>query len=160
MHANKQEDVDYAEAGDIVAAIGLSDTVTGDTICDEEQPDSCSKTSTSPSRSFSSRSRPKPSADEQKMTDALVKLATEDPTFKVRNDAETGQTIIGGMGELHLEIMVDRMKREYAVEANIGKRRRSLTARRFSKPRETTTRYKHVKQSGGSGQYRRTSCST
>jgi len=150
MHANKQEDVDYAEAGDIVAGIGFSDTVTGDTICDENNLILLETINFAEPVIFQSIEA-KTKADEQKMTDALVKLATEDPTFKVRNDAETGQTIIGGMGELHLEIMVDRMKREYSVEANIGEPQVAY--------RETITQpvmnfeYKHVKQTGGSGQY-------
>jgi elongation factor G len=150
MHANKQEDVEYAEAGDIVAGIGLSDTVTGDTLCDENAPIILEAIQFADPVIFQAIEA-KTKADEQKMTDALIKLATEDPTFKVRNDAETGQTIIGGMGELHLEIMVDRMKREYNVEANIGKPQVAY--------RETITvpvnnyEYKHVKQTGGSGQF-------
>jgi elongation factor G len=119
MHANKREDVDYAEVGDICCAVGLSETVTGDTLCDEANPIMLENINFAEPVIFQAVEA-KTKADEQKMTDALVKLASEDPTFRVRNDNETGQTIIGGMGELHLEIMVDRMKREYAVEANIG----------------------------------------
>ena len=150
MHANKEEDVDQATAGDIVAAVGLTTTVTGDTMCDENNPILLENINFAEPVIFQAI-EPKTKNDEQKMTDALVKLATEDPTFRVRNDAETGQTIIGGMGELHLEIMVDRMKREFAVEANIGKPQVAY--------RETITQpamgvdYKHVKQTGGSGQY-------
>jgi elongation factor G len=150
MHANKEEDVDRAEAGDIVAAVGLSTTVTGDTICEEANPILLENINFADPVIFQAI-EPKTKNDEEKMTDALVKLATEDPTFKVRNDAETGQTIIGGMGELHLEIMVDRMRREFNVEANIGKPQVAY--------RETITQpamnvdYKHVKQTGGSGQY-------
>ncbi len=150
MHANKQEDVEYAEAGDICAAIGLSDTVTGDTMCDENNPIVLENINFAEPVIFQSIEA-KTRNDEGKMTDALVKLATEDPTFKVRNDKETGQTIIGGMGELHLEIMVDRMKREYQVEANIGKPQVAYRETIQSTVKDFT--YKHVKQSGGSGQF-------
>jgi elongation factor G len=150
MHANKREDVDYAEVGDICCAVGLSDTVTGDTLCDENNPILLETINFAEPVIFQAVEA-KTKADEQKMTDALVKLGAEDPTFRVRNDAETGQTIIGGMGELHLEIMVDRMKREYAVEANIGA---PMVAYRetITQPVKEFT-YKHVKQSGGSGQF-------
>jgi elongation factor G len=150
MHANKREDVDYAEAGDICAAIGLSDTVTGDTMCDENNPIVLENINFAEPVIFQSI-EPKTRNDADKMTDALVKLGQEDPTFKVRNDKETGQTIIGGMGELHLEIMVDRMKREYAVEANIGKPQVAYRETIQGSVKEFT--YKHVKQSGGSGQF-------
>ena len=150
MHANKREDVDYAEAGDICAAIGLSDTVTGDTMCDENNPIILENINFAEPVIFQSI-EPKTRNDADKMTDALVKLGQEDPTFKVRNDKETGQTIIGGMGELHLEIMVDRMKREYAVEANIGKPQVAYRETIQGSVKEFT--YKHVKQSGGSGQF-------
>jgi translation elongation factor 2 (EF-2/EF-G) len=150
MHANKREDVDVVEAGEIVAAVGLEATATGDTMCDEKNPILLETISFAEPVIFQSI-EPKSKNDDDKLTNALVKLATEDPTFKVRSDKETGQTIIGGMGELHLEIMVDRMKREYAVEANIGRPQVAY--------RETITQpalnidYKHVKQTGGSGQY-------
>ena len=150
MHANKQEDVDRVEAGDIAAAVGLETTVTGDTLCDENNPILLETISFAEPVIFQAI-EPKTKADEEKMTDALIKLATEDPTFVVRQDEETGQTIIGGMGELHLEIMVDRMKREFNVEANIGKPQVAY--------RETITKavenvsYKHIKQTGGAGQY-------
>jgi elongation factor G len=150
MHANKEEDVDRVEAGDICAAVGLSTTVTGDTMCDENKPILLESIQFADPVIFQAI-EPKTKADEDKMTDALVKLATEDPTFVVRQDEETAQTIIGGMGELHLEIMVDRMKREFNVEANIGRPQVAY--------RETITKpamnvdYKHVKQTGGSGQY-------
>ena len=150
MHANKREDVDYAEAGDICAAIGLSDTVTGDTMCDENNPIVLENINFAEPVIFQSI-EPKTRNDADKMTDALVKLGQEDPTFKVRNDKETGQTIIGGMGELHLEIMVDRMKREYAVEANIGKPQVAYRETIQGSVKDFT--YKHVKQSGGSGQF-------
>ena len=150
MLANKREDVDVVEAGEIVAAVGLEATATGDTMCDEKNPILLETISFAEPVIFQSI-EPKSKNDDDKLTNALVKLATEDPTFKVRSDKETGQTIIGGMGELHLEIMVDRMKREYAVEANIGRPQVAY--------RETITQpalnidYKHVKQTGGSGQY-------
>jgi len=150
MHANKKEDVEYAEAGDICAAVGLSDTVTGDTMCDENNPIVLENINFAEPVIFQSIEA-KTRNDADKMTDALVKLGQEDPTFKVRNDKETGQTIIGGMGELHLEIMVDRMKREYAVEANIGKPQVAYRETIQGSVKELT--YKHVKQSGGSGQF-------
>lgn len=150
MHANKRADLDYVEAGDIAAAVGLEATVTGDTLCEDKNPILLESINFAEPVIFQAI-EPKSRNDEDKLTNALVKLSTEDPTFKVRTDQETGQTIIGGMGELHLEIMVDRMKREYGVEANIGKPQVAY--------RETITKnvdnfeYKHVKQSGGSGQY-------
>ena len=150
MHANKREDVDFAEVGDICCAVGLSDTTTGDTLCDENNPILLETINFAEPVIFQAVEA-KTKADEQKMTDALVKLGAEDPTFRVRNDAETGQTIIGGMGELHLEIMVDRMKREYAVEANIGAPQVAYRETITVPVKEFT--YKHVKQSGGSGQF-------
>jgi elongation factor G len=150
MHANKRVDVDSVQAGEIVAAVGLESTATGDTMCDEKNPVLLESISFAEPVIFQSI-EPKSKNDEDKLTNALVKLATEDPTFKVRTDQETGQTIIGGMGELHLEIMVDRMKREYAVEANIGRPQVAY--------RETITQpamnidFKHQKQTGGAGQY-------
>jgi len=150
MHADKKEDVEYAEAGDICAAVGLSDTVTGDTMCDENNPIILENINFAEPVIFQSIEA-KTRNDADKMTDALIKLTQEDPTFKVRNDKETGQTIIGGMGELHLEIMVDRMKREYAVEANIGKPQVAYRETIQAPVKEFT--YKHVKQSGGSGQF-------
>ena len=150
MHANKREDVDYAEAGDICAAVGLTDTATGDTMCDENNPIVLEAINFAEPVNFQAVEA-KTKQEEQKMTEALVKLAGEDPTFRVRNDAETGQTIIGGMGELHLEIMVDRMKREYNVEANIGAP--MVAYRETIQQKVENYTYKHVKQSGGSGQF-------
>ncbi len=150
MHANKQEDVDRVEAGDICAAVGLDTTVTGDTMCDETNPILLETISFAEPVIFQAI-EPKTRADEDKMNEALIKLATEDPTFRLRQDEETGQTIIGGMGELHLEIMVDRMKREFAVEANIGKPQVAYRET-ITKPAMEVT-YKHVKQTGGSGQF-------
>ncbi len=150
MQANKREDVDRVEAGDIAAAVGLESTTTGDTMCTEEFPILLETINFAEPVIFQSI-EPKAKADDDKLSNALIKLATEDPTFRVRTDEETGQTLIGGMGELHLEIMVDRLRREFGAEANIGKPQVAY--------RETITKrvdnfdYKHVKQTGGSGQY-------
>ena len=150
MHSNKQEDIDTVGPGDIVAAIGLEQTVTGDTICVENAPITLESINFAEPVIWQSI-EPKAKADEDKMTDGLIKLFTEDPTFIVRQDEETGQTIIGGMGELHLEIMVDRLKREFNVEANIG---RPMVAYREAITKAVeNVEYKHVKQTGGAGQY-------
>ncbi len=116
MHANKREDIQVAYAGDIVAAIGLRKTTTGDTLCDVKHPIVLEKMSF-PEPVVTVSIEPKTKADQDKLTDGLVKLAEEDPTFLVRQDDETGQTIISGMGELHLEILVDRLMREFGVSA-------------------------------------------
>ncbi len=150
MHANKQEDVDRVEAGDICAAVGLDSTVTGDTMCDEANPILLESISFAEPVIFQAI-EPRTKADEDKMNDALVKLAMEDPTFVLRQDEETAQTIIGGMGELHLEIMVDRMKREFNVEANIG--RPQVAYRETITRRMDNVDYRHVKQTGGAGQF-------
>ena len=150
MHANKREDVDRVEAGDIAVAVGLTATATGDTMCDESQPILLENINFADPVIFQAI-EPKSKNDDDKLTNALVKLSTEDPTFKVRTDAETGQTIIGGMGELHLEIMVDRMRREYGVEANIGKPQ--VAYREAITKRVDSYEYKHIKQTGGSGQF-------
>jgi elongation factor G len=150
MHANKREDVDRVEAGDIAAAVGLEATITGDTMCDEANPILLETIAFAEPVIFQAI-EPKNKADDDKLSNALIKLATEDPTFKVRTDPETGQTIIGGMGELHLEIMVDRMKREFNVEANIGKPQ--VAYRETITKRADNVEYKHVKQTGGSGQF-------
>ncbi|HVF09305.1 MAG TPA: elongation factor G [Abditibacteriaceae bacterium] len=150
MHANKQEDVDRVEAGDICAAVGLETTVTGDTLSDENHPILLETISFAEPVIFQAI-EPKTKVDEDKLGEALTKLAIEDPTFVRREDEETGQTIIGGMGELHLEIMVDRLKREFAVAANVGRPQVAY--------RETITKaaenvdHRHIKQSGGSGQF-------
>jgi elongation factor G len=150
MHANKREDVDFVEAGNIVAAVGLEATVTGDTLCDEKNPVLLENIAFAEPVIFQSI-EPKSKNDDDKLTNALVKLGTEDPTFKVRTDQETGQTIIGGMGELHLEIMVDRMKREFAVEANIG--RPQVAYRETITQPAMNVEYVHKKQTGGAGQF-------
>lgn len=149
MHANHREDIDEAFTGDIAAAVGLKFTRTGDTLADESDPIILEKMEF-PEPVISIAIEPKTKADQERMGESLNKLADEDPTFKIFNNEETGQTIISGMGELHLEIIVDRMKREFRVDANIGKPQVAY--------KETITKkiqqvYKHVKQSGGRGQY-------
>jgi elongation factor G len=150
MHANQREDLDVARAGDIVAGIGLKDTRTGDTLSDDRSPIVLEQLEF-PDPVIHVAVEPKTKQDQDKMGKALASLAEEDPTFQVRSDEETGQTIIAGMGELHLEVLVDRMLREFNVEANVGKPQVAY--------RETITgtveklRYTHKKQTGGSGQY-------
>jgi len=149
MHANKREEVKELYAGDIGAVVGLKDTLTGDTLCDEAHPVILERM-TFPEPVISIAVEPKTKADQEKMGLALKKLAEEDPSFRVSTDEETGQTIISGMGELHLEIIVDRMKREFKVEANVGNPQVSY--------RETVkgpikAEHKYAKQSGGKGQY-------
>jgi elongation factor G len=120
MHANKREEITEVLAGDIAAAIGLKDTRTGDTLCDEESP-VILEAMKFPEPVIDVAIEPKSKADQDKLAIAMQKLAEEDPTFRVRTDPETSQTIIAGMGELHLEVLVDRMKREFNVEANVGR---------------------------------------
>ncbi len=150
MHANKREEIEEVLAGDIAAAIGLKDTRTGDTLSDEEKP-VILEAMKFPNPVIDVAIEPKTKADQDKMGIALGKLAEEDPTFKVRSDAETGQTIIAGMGELHLEILVDRMKREFKVEANVG--RPQVAFRETVRKKVTQIEGKFVRQSGGKGQY-------
>ena len=149
MHANKREDVTEILAGDICACVGLKDLKTGDTLCDPHHPVALGAI-VFPETVISVAIEPKTKADQEKMGVALSRLADEDPTFKVRTDEDSGQTIISGMGELHLEILVDRMKREYKVEANIGK---PQVAYRETITLEATGEGKYVRQSGGKGQY-------
>ena len=149
MHANHREEIEEVRAGDIAAAIGLRKTTTGDTLCDEKHPIVLEQI-TFPEPVISVAVEPKTKAEQDKMGIALQKLAEEDPTFRVRTDEETGQTVISGMGELHLEIIVDRMLREFKVDATVGKPQVSY--------RETVTAKAHgtgrfVRQSGGHGQY-------
>jgi len=151
MHSNSREDIDVAYAGDIVAIAGLKDTTTGDTICDPLKPVILERMEF-PEPVIEIAVEPKTKADQEKMGLALNRLAAEDPSFRVKTDEESGQTIIAGMGELHLDIIVDRMKREFKVEANIGAPQVAY--------RETITKvadvdYTHKKQSGGSGQFAR-----
>lgn len=149
MHANKREEIDIVYAGDIAAAVGLKDTTTGDTLCAEDAP-IILENMEFPEPVISVAVEPKTKADQEKMGTALSKLAEEDPTFKVKSDQETGQTIIAGMGELHLEIIVDRMKREFKVEANVGK---PQVAYRETILGSADVEEKYAKQSGGRGQY-------
>ena len=149
MHANKREEIDVVYAGDIAAAVGLKDTTTGDTLCAEDAP-IILENMEFPEPVISVAVEPKTKADQEKMGTALSKLAEEDPTFKVKSDQETGQTIIEGMGELHLEIIVDRMKREFKVEANVGK---PQVAYRETILGSADVEEKYAKQSGGRGQY-------
>ena len=120
MHANSREDIDTISTGDIVAGVGIKNSKTGDTLSSPKDQIQL-ETMTFPAPVISVAIEPKSKADEEKLSEGLQKLAEEDPTFKVHSDEETGQTIISGMGELHLDILVDRLKREFKVEANIGK---------------------------------------
>ena len=149
MHANKREEIDAVYCGDIAAAVGLKETTTGDTLCAEDAPIVLEKMEF-PDPVISVAVEPKTKADQEKMGIALSKLAEEDPTFKVKTDEETGQTIISGMGELHLEIIVDRMKREFKVESTVGK---PQVAYRETILGTTDQEVKYAKQSGGRGQY-------
>ena len=149
MHANHREEVQTAYTGDIGAIVGLKDTTTGDTLCDEKKPIILEKMEF-PEPVISVAVEPKTKADQEKMGVALSRLAEEDPTFKVKTDAETGQTIISGMGELHLDIIVDRMAREFKVEANVGK---PQVAYRETIRKTVKQEGRFVRQSGGRGQY-------
>jgi elongation factor G len=151
MHANHREEIKEARAGDIVALVGLKNTTTGDTLCDPDKPIVLERMEF-PDPVIEVAIEPKTKADQEKMSQALVKLAQEDPSFRVTTDQESGQTILKGMGELHLEIKVDILKRTYKVEANVGAPQVAY--------RETITKvaehdYTHKKQSGGSGQFAR-----
>jgi elongation factor G len=151
MHANNREDIDVAYAGDIVAIAGLKETTTGDTLCDPNKPIILERMEF-PDPVIEVAVEPKTKADQEKMGIALNRLAAEDPSFRVTTDHESGQTIIKGMGELHLEILVDRMKREFKVEANVGA---PQVAYRESLAKAVDVDYTHKKQSGGSGQFGR-----
>jgi elongation factor G len=149
MHANKREDIEEVRTGDIGAAVGFKDVLTGQTICDENSP-VILESMDFPDPVIQVSIEPKTKADQEKMGVALSRLAQEDPTFKVKTDPETGQTIIAGMGELHLEIIVDRMMREFKVEANVGK---PMVAYRETIRKRVEAEGKFVRQSGGRGQY-------
>ena len=151
MHSDDREDIKEARAGDIVAIAGLKDTTTGDTLCDAQKPVILERMEF-PDPVIELAVEPKTKADQEKMGIALQRLAAEDPSFRVSSDEESGQTIIKGMGELHLDILVDRMKREFSVEANIGA---PQVAYREKITKETDIDYTHKKQSGGSGQFAR-----
>jgi len=150
MHANKREEIEEVRAGDIAAAIGLKDTRTGDTLCDDDQP-IILEAMKFPNPVIDVAIEPKTKADQDKLAIALQKLSEEDPTFRVHSDAETGQTIISGMGELHLEIIVDRMMREFKVDANVG--RPQVAYRETIRKRVEKVEGKFIRQSGGKGQY-------
>jgi elongation factor G len=150
MHANKREEIEEVRAGDIAAAIGLKDTRTGDTLCDEDKP-IVLEAMKFPAPVIDVAIEPKTKADQDKLSIALAKLSEEDPTFRVHTDTETGQTIISGMGELHLEIIVDRMQREFKVDANIG--RPQVAYRESIRRRVEKVEGKFIRQSGGRGQY-------
>ena len=150
MHANKREERATAQAGDIIAVQGLKQTTTGDTLCDPANP-VILESMTFPEPVISVAIEPKSKADQEKLGTAIQRLAEEDPTFRVRNDEETGQTVISGMGELHLEILVDRMRREFNVEANVGKPQ--VAYRETIRRKVEKVEYTHKKQTGGSGQY-------
>ena len=150
MHANKREDIEEVRTGDIGAAVGLKDVLTGQTICDENHP-VILESMDFPDPVIQVAIEPKTKADQEKMGVALSRLAQEDPTFKVKTDPETNQTIIAGMGELHLEIIVDRMMREFKVDANVGRPQGAY--RETIRKRVTKVEGKFIRQSGGKGQY-------
>ncbi len=149
MHSNKQEEIDEAFAGDIIALAGLKDTTTGDTLCDGSKP-VVLETMTFPDPVIEIAIEPKTKADQEKMSAGLQRLAAEDPSFRVETDIESGQTIMKGMGELHLDILVDRLRREFKVDANIGA---PQVAYRETISKQVNHTYTHKKQSGGSGQF-------
>jgi len=151
MHSNSREDIEVAYAGDIVAVAGLKETTTGDTLCDPNKPVILERMEF-PDPVIEIAVEPKTKSDQEKMGIALNRLAAEDPSFRVKSDEESGQTIIAGMGELHLDIIVDRMKREFKVEANIGA---PQVAYRETITRQSEVDYTHKKQTGGSGQFAR-----
>jgi elongation factor G len=150
MHANKENPVDFATAGHIYAVIGLKDTTTGDTLCDPDN-QVVLESMTFPKPVISVAIEPKTKGDQEKLGLAIQKLSEEDPTFRVEHDHETGQTVISGMGELHLDILVDRMRREFKVEANVGKPQ--VAYRETLKRKVDKYDYTHKKQTGGSGQF-------
>ncbi len=149
MHANKREEIKDVCAGDIAAAVGLRDTRTGDTLCADNKP-IILESIDFPDPVIDIAIEPKTKADQEKLGTSLAKLATEDPSFRVRSDKETGQTIIAGMGELHLEIIVDRLLREFKVDANVGK---PQVAYRETIRKKVEEEHKFVRQTGGRGQY-------
>ncbi len=152
MHANKREEIERVGAGDIVAVMGLKQTTTGETLCDDKNP-VILESMTFPAPVINVAIEPKTKVDQQKLGTAIQRLAEEDPSFQVRTDEETGQTIISGMGELHLEVLVDRMKREFKVEANVG--RPQVAYRETIRRKVEKIEYTHKKQTGGSGQFGR-----
>lgn len=150
MHSNQRDEIKEVRAGDIAAAVGLKDVTTGDTLCDQNHIIILERM-IFPEPVISMAVEPKTKSDQEKMGMALGRLAQEDPSFRVKTDEESGQTIISGMGELHLDIIVDRMRREFNVEANVGKPQ--VAYRETIRKSDVKSDYKHVKQSGGKGQY-------
>ena len=150
MHANQREDLDVAMAGDIVAGLGFKNVTTGDTLCDRSDPIILERMEF-PEPVIHVAIEPKTKSDQEKLGKALKSLSDEDPTFRIRSDHETGQTVISGMGELHLEVLVDRMRREFSVEATVGKPQ--VAYRETITKEVTNVEYRHIKQSGGTGQY-------
>ena len=150
MHANQREDLDSAMAGDIVAGLGFKHVTTGDTLCDRSEPVVLERMEF-PEPVIHVAIEPKTKSDQEKLGKALKSLSDEDPTFRIRSDEETGQTVISGMGELHLEVLVDRMQREFSVEATVGKPQ--VAYRETITQPVTKVEYRHIKQSGGSGQF-------
>ncbi len=150
MHANQREDLDVAMAGDIVAGLGFKNVTTGDTLCDRDHPIVLERMEF-PEPVIHVAIEPKTKSDQEKLGKALKSLSDEDPTFRIRSDEETGQTVISGMGELHLEVLVDRMQREFGVEATVGKPQ--VAYRETITKEVTNVEYRHIKQSGGSGQF-------
>ena len=150
MHANQREDLDVAYTGDIVAGLGFKDTTTGDTLCDRSDPVILERMEF-PEPVIHVAIEPKTKSDQDKLGKALKSLSDEDPTFRIRTDDETGQTVISGMGELHLEVLVDRMQREFAVEATVGKPQ--VAYRETITKQVDSVEYRHIKQTGGSGQF-------
>ena len=150
MHANQREDLDIAMAGDIVAGLGFKEVTTGDTLCDRDNPVILERMEF-PEPVIHVAIEPKTKSDQDKLGKALKSLSDEDPTFRIRSDEETGQTVISGMGELHLEVLVDRMMREFSVEATVGKPQ--VAYRETITKRVESVEYRHIKQSGGSGQF-------
>ncbi|HHW4680275.1 MAG TPA: elongation factor G [Xylella taiwanensis] len=150
MHSNQRDEIKEVRAGDIAAAVGLKDVTTGDTLCDQNHIITLERM-TFPEPVISMAVEPRTKSDQEKMGMALGRLAQEDPSFRVKTDEESGQTIISGMGELHLDIIVDRMRREFNVEANVGKPQ--VAYRETIRKSDVKSDYKHVKQSGGKGQY-------
>jgi elongation factor G len=150
MHSNQRDEIKEVRAGDIAAAVGLKDVTTGDTLCAQDHVITLERM-VFPEPVISMAVEPKTKSDQEKMGNALSRLAQEDPSFRVKTDEESGQTIISGMGELHLDIIVDRMKREFNVEANVGKPQ--VAYRETIRKADVKSDYKHAKQSGGKGQY-------
>ncbi|BAN01129.1 elongation factor G [Ilumatobacter coccineus] len=150
MHANQREDLEVAMAGDIVAGLGFKNVTTGDTLCDKDDPIVLERMEF-PEPVIHVAIEPKTKSDQEKLGKALKSLSDEDPTFRIRSDHETGQTVISGMGELHLEVLVDRMQREFSVEATVGKPQ--VAYRETITKEVSNVEYRHIKQSGGTGQY-------